>query len=40
MDKKVLNEELNVMKYLFQYDRGVVVSEQKSKRIKLWIKKF
>lgn len=33
MDKKVLNEELNVMKYLFQYDRGVVVSEQKSKRI-------
>ena len=33
MDKKILNEELNVMKYLLQYDRGVVISEQKMKRI-------
>jgi hypothetical protein len=33
MDKKILNEELNVMKYLLQYDRGVVISEQKLKRV-------
>ena len=31
MDKKILNEELNMMKYLLQYERGVVISEQKSK---------
>lgn len=33
MEKKILKEELNVMKYLLQYDRGVVISEQKMKRI-------
>lgn len=34
MEKKLLTEELYNMKYLFGYQRGVVVSEQKSKKVK------
>lgn len=33
MEKKLLTEELYNMKYLFGYQRGVVVSEQKSKKV-------
>jgi hypothetical protein len=28
MEKKILNEEINMMKYLLSYERGVVISEQ------------
>jgi hypothetical protein len=28
MERKILNEELNMMKYLLSYERGVVISEQ------------
>ena len=29
MSKNILNEELNTMKYILGYKRGVVISEQK-----------
>ncbi len=37
MEKKLLTEELYNMKYLFGYQRGVVVSEQKSKKVSFGI---
>jgi hypothetical protein len=30
MERRILNEELNMMKYLVSYKRGVVISEQKN----------
>jgi len=28
MERRILSEELNMMKYLVSYERGVVISEQ------------
>ena len=28
MERQILNEELNMMKYLVSYKRGVIISEQ------------
>jgi CHASE3 domain sensor protein len=39
MENKILNEELNNMKYLFGYQRGVVISEQDQDLNEFWGKK-